>query len=484
MAVPFEYRLTDFSGGLNTNASPYLIGDNQASYIRNVDFDGADVGALKKRAGWTKLNSSALGSSTGIYSIYRAWFADATSIIMVSSHTITARWDGANWQNLTTGLTNNQRFGYTMFNSLAISGNAAESTKKMTSTGTESALGGSPPNAKYFATWLGRVWAAGNATFPNRLYWSAVNNEADWTTSGDAGNIDIDKDSGDNITGIMVSGNRLLIFKNSSIHQFSFTSPQSNRVDPITTKVGTISGWSCVDVDGVIVFLHGAGGWRKGVYALDQNNGLKLLSKDITPTFEGITATAFQTSCAAFYKNSYWLSIDGSASGANDTILTLNLQTGAWSYYTGIPAASLYADTRLGTVRLFAGNASAGTVMQPDNGTDDNGSAINFAWRSKHFSFGKPENRKTIQDLHFMGKTQTCTITANCYINSTDAAWNTTLQFGGNANAINIKTIHPTDAAQNGNTWALDLAANNTYSVTIYSVGMKGLMEDATENGF
>ena len=483
MSQDFQFRLSDFSGGLNTRKSIYLIEDNQASYIRNVDFDGADIGTLKKRAGYTKLNSSAYSGSGGIFSIYRAWFSDATSVIVISSHTKTAFWTGSAWTDMTTGLTSEQRFGYTMFNDLMISGNATETTKKMNSVGTESALGGSPPNAKYFATWQNRVWATGNATFPNRLYFCALNNEADWTTAGDAGSVDVDKNSGDNITGIMPQGNRLLIFKNAAIYELTWSSPQNYRIDPVTKMVGCIAGRTVVDVDGIIMFLHGGGAWDRGVYALDRNNGLRLLSENITPTLVESAATSLQTACAAFYKNSYWLCADNGGSGDNNVIYTLNLRTGAWSYYTGIAANSIYADTRLGTVRLLAGHATAGTVMQPDNGTDDDTASINFVWRSKHFAFGVPEARKVVQDIHFMGKTQTATITVESYINGTAASWSQSLQFGGGANAINFKTLHPSPTTQNANTYALDFTANNTGSVQIYSIGMKGLVEDVLEDG-
>jgi hypothetical protein len=486
---PFQYRITDFSGGLNTQQSPYLINDNQAAYCRNVDFDGTDAGALKKRAGTTKLTSTAVtGTSVvGVNSVYRAWYSDATSIIIAAAGAQTYTYSaGSGFGAVSTGYTANKPFGFCMYNSLAIYGNAYEATKKMTSTASEASLGGSPPNGNLFASWKNRVWISGNTSYPNRLYFSALNNEADWTTSGDAGNIDIVKDDGDYITAIMPQGNRMLIFKQNSIYALSWSSPQSSSVDLAASGIGCIAPYSVTSVDGRVIFLFGGAGRSAGVYAIDQNNGLIHLSEPITPTIEESTLVQMQTAAGARYKHSYWLAIRNpsvSTYAYNNCVYVCNLNTGAWSQYTGVNVNHFYSDTRLGTNRLLGAGSDAAFVYIPDNGTDDNGSAIDFAWRSKSFAFSMPERRKCLEEVHVMAKTQTATVTINCYVNGSDSSWNQGLQFGGGSNAIAFKSLGVTDTASNGNVWALEFKANNTGSVTIHAASLYGVMEELGENG-
>lgn len=483
MAKPFTFRLPNFAGGLNAKDATILIGDNQASDLRNVDFDGAESGALKKRNGSAYLNSPALVGSSGIKSIYRAWFSDANSIIIVSSDTRTLRYVGPGFTALGAAYTANQRFGFTMFNGFAIYGNATETTKKLSSAGVESALGGSPPNAKYFASWQRRVWASGNIAFPSRLFFSALDNEADWTTSGDAGNIDIDKEDGDYITGILPQGNRLLIFKNFKTYALYWTSPQSNRVELILHDIGTISGPSAVDVDGVALFLHGGGSKTRGVYALSMNS-VKLMSDFISPILEQSSATDLQNACAGRYKDSYWLAVNNGGGATNNVIYTLNLKLAAWSYYTGIPAASMYSDTRLGTDRLLLGHATLGNIILPDTGTSDPGpTAINFYWRSKHFSFGVPELRKSVHRVHLMGNNQAGTVTVDSFINGLDTTWNQAITFSGGADVYNFVTLDVDDTRSNANTFALQIAANTTSAVTVYTGSIEGSMEEIGRDG-
>ena len=233
----------------------------------------------------------------------------------------------------------------------------------------------------------------------------------------------------------------------------------------------------------MILFLHGGGAWSRGVYALDQNNGIKLLSEPITPTLEESASTSLQTACAAFYKNSYLLCVDNGGSGDNNVLYKINLRTGAWGYDTGIPCNSIYADTRLGTQRLLGGHATLGTIMVLDSGTDDNTAAISFAWRGKHFSFGKPENRKAALDIHIMGKKQAGTITADIYANGTATSWAKTFNLNAGSNDIDFETLHPPDAQMNGNTLALDLTANTTSALTIHSIAMVGEILEVIEDG-
>ena len=56
----FELRLSEFSGGLNTRDYDSKVADNELTAVRNFNYDKR--GALKVRKGFTKINSTAIGS--------------------------------------------------------------------------------------------------------------------------------------------------------------------------------------------------------------------------------------------------------------------------------------------------------------------------------------------------------------------------------------------------------------------------------------
>lgn len=486
----FTYRIPSFGGGLNTKDAPFLIRDDQASFLRNVEMSSAvaDFGAIRKRKGTAKLNATSdtlvTDGAGGVYSIYRAYFADGTDDILATASTKTYLWDGTAFNALGTGYTASQRWGFTTFKNLAVYGNAADATKKFNGTA-EASLGGSPPNAKYFAVYKDRVCAAGNATFPNRLYICALRNVEDWTTVGDATTIDIEADDGDVITGVVTQQDRLIIFKNYSTHALYWSNPQSFQREKILNSVGCISHWSAVNADGLVIFLHGAGATNRGVYALSRNE-VKLLSPDITPTIEESTSAQLADSCACAYKDCYWLFLRNGAT-SNNIALVLNLHTAQWGYNTGITARSCFTDNRSSTERFLIGNTTSGRVYKVDTGTDDDGAAINMQWRSKHFFFGRPEYRKSVETVEMLAKlqTSTSTLTVNFYNNGNSTAANRAWVVPASASTVtfNVKSFSPSTSQGNCNAFALDLTANTTTDMTVYAVAMHGHYEELGTDG-
>lgn len=87
-------------------------------------------------------------------------------------------------------------------------------------------LAGTPPAFTFSTPHAGRHWAAGDASNPSRLYYSAVGNPEDWVGAG-SGSIDIDPGDGDAITAILSWKKELWVFKGPyklSIHRITGTS--------------------------------------------------------------------------------------------------------------------------------------------------------------------------------------------------------------------------------------------------------------------
>ncbi len=103
-------------------------------------------------------------------------------------------------------------------------------------------LGGTPPNFAFAVVHKNRVFAAGVATNPSRLYYCELLGHEDWTGDG-AGSIDVDPDDGDRITGLASHKGVLVIFKGPhklSIHILKGASPSGD--DPFALEPFITSG--------------------------------------------------------------------------------------------------------------------------------------------------------------------------------------------------------------------------------------------------
>lgn len=120
-------------------------------------------------------------------------------------------------------------------------------------------LGGSPPNFAFMVAHKNRMWAAGVATNPSRLYYSNSLDAADWAGGG---SIDIDPSDGDRITGIRSHKNELIVLKGPnrlSIHRITGTSPSDFARVPFVTGVGGVNQNSMFTVGDDLVFTDPRG---------------------------------------------------------------------------------------------------------------------------------------------------------------------------------------------------------------------------------
>lgn len=134
------------------------------------------------------------------------------------------------WDSIKTGLESGKQASFTQMNDLCIWSSVSTTDVPQSWNQTDastSALAGSPPNFAFCVPHRGRLWAAGVASNPSRLYYSALDNAADWVGAG-SGSIDLDINDGDEITGLASHKQRLWIFKGpnrGSVHYITGSSP-------------------------------------------------------------------------------------------------------------------------------------------------------------------------------------------------------------------------------------------------------------------
>ncbi len=103
-------------------------------------------------------------------------------------------------------------------------------------------LAANAPNFSFSEVHVNRLWAAGDAENPSRLYYSTSLNGADFRSKG-SGKIDISPNDGDRITAIASHKGNLFVFKGpytGSIHFISGTSPANFSREDYAKEIGAV----------------------------------------------------------------------------------------------------------------------------------------------------------------------------------------------------------------------------------------------------
>ena len=243
--------------GEQTISVPWLVTAENIIYLRD--------GWFQKMPGAANVNGTATGASdhvNGIFDYWRSGIAgtpvqqrviySGTQVYTESSGTLTS---------IATGLTASLRPWFEVMNDLlviAFSGNTAPRSWDQT---TFQNLAGSPPNFAFHVNHKTRMFAAGVATNQSRLYYTVVDNPANWTGAG-SGSIDVYPDDGDVITGIWSHQNELIIFKGPNrgrIVRLTGSSPSDFALVPQLRGVGGVNQQSILNAGGDLVFWDNLG---------------------------------------------------------------------------------------------------------------------------------------------------------------------------------------------------------------------------------
>lgn len=246
-----------FAGGWNTDLGPTADvsvegGIVQVPYLTDADNIIYELdGGPHKAPGTAKLNSTVLESGADIKGLFDYWItgtggSPAQHRIVHVGTTIKRDDADGTFTNLFTGLEADKVPDYTVFeDTVVIASDSTADVPKSWDGSTAQNLAGSPPNFAFSEVHKNRIWAAGDAANPSRLYYAVSLNPEDWIGGG-SGTIDIDPNDGDRITGLASHKDELWIFKGphkGSIHRISGAAPTGS--DPFSKKF-FISGLGCV----------------------------------------------------------------------------------------------------------------------------------------------------------------------------------------------------------------------------------------------
>jgi hypothetical protein len=408
----------DFSGGVNLDAAPYLIEDNQARDALNVHTD-FQTGQLRKRHGLVTLaglntspalfvgpahslaasnltpkNLIAVGPTTGGKDriVTTSPAGTVTKVSRASEYTANTRWSFA--QAAQTSNTKGPIFAM----------NGVDTPQYWTGSGLFTdwtAASGTVPLTGNFLIYAGsRLWCAELAA-PGRVRYSGITGTSPDTGNWDAdGFVDLDPSDGEEITAIGRFGPYLFVFKPTKVHVITDTVTGANRV--LSASCGTISPRSVVETDVGLIFYD----IKQGVYS---TNGSRLtrISDPLAPLLRQIGAleTTAAQAAATYSDGRYYLSV---STDGNRNNLTLEYDTIAKSWWIHDCACNAWAVLDpLGNPVLYGVDAQtprAQTMFENGTFTDAGakyagGSFFTGPW----FIWDRPHTAKRVREVRIDG---------------------------------------------------------------------------------
>lgn len=376
--------------------------------------------------------------------------------------------------------TNNNNLGHSnfaTFNNLCIFVSLQTSTMKSTGSTFSPLLGTPPANALYIKSHRNRLWIANSSAGNSRVNYSALSNPEDWTTSGDAGFIDIGKDDGEQITGLASVGPNLVVFKQNSTWIIKNGTPTTFVVQRLSATIGCVAPRSVVECESFALYLS-----NNGVYAVNQN-GVALMSYNIQPDFDSMSNATKALASAGRLRSQYWLSVDTDADSINDTAIVLDYVYGAWGKYSN-KKESVYYTRQDGT--LISGGADTDVVRKQDDTENDNGSAITMTYDSPGYEYGDWVRRKQVHDFIIKtnavaGKTLVLSHLVDGVLQSSTKTFNLDAVIVGNDEVIH-KFYHPPDTTYGLNIRLRLVNSETSAPVQVFGFSTRARMRER-ENG-
>ncbi len=265
------------------------------------------------------------------------------------------------------------------------------------------------PVAKYIITHKDKLVVGNIVGFPSRIAWSGGGSNIDkfnWRFGG--GYVDIDKDSGDHVTGLIEFQDAIVVFKERSVWQVTLSTSGSlviPTVKLVVRGVGAVSHRTIKAVENDVFFLS-----RRGVFTLGNEanyvaNVLRTneLSAKIRPIFSTLSPEQLEMTCAIYQNNKYRLSFSTGGGTANTKEVIYDRERLAWmgpNTYPAVPVIyEVYYDGN-NQERLLWGDTNDTYVTEfSSSNPNDKGIKIQTALLTKKTSFSNSFVFKEIKEI-------------------------------------------------------------------------------------
>jgi hypothetical protein len=371
-----SFTLRDFSSGLilATQVSDALMPQNSVSEAINVDFN--IIGGAIVRKGTSKLSTALSGSST----------IDGVSVFSNDGNTINYPvamsggsayfYNGSVWASISSGtFTSGNKVSMTTFGNRIYAANGVNDMLSWSGSG-----GWSSTNCltsvypKYIESFKSRMYAAGDPTNPDRLFFSSVISSGSITWNISSGFININpSDKAGNITALTKASAYLLIFKDRAMYRWDGSSTQPD----LLVDIGTSSQRSVKTVKGIVYFFS-----PYGIYRTDGGYP-EWISKPVQDFIDAIPLASWPSVSAYSDDKIYECFIgDVTVNGTVYTNVSLRFDTTSQSWTTRSYSKAFTSFDRFYSSTYGATNIGGTTdsfVMAMNYGNSDAGDPINFS---------------------------------------------------------------------------------------------------------
>ncbi len=393
-----DIEINNFAGGLVTTEDDMEIQDNQmTSGSQNVL---ASISKTTSRKGYAKDNSSALGTSLAVTSIF-----DGVNHVMVSTS------DGQVWRRTGAGTYTstgsgfaNSALSWTSYNALDVFCDGTNAPRKWNGT-TLATLGGTPPSGDACEIFRDHLFILDRDTA--ELRFSVQGDIETWPATH---SIQVDKNTREKNRAFITTRDRLIVWKQRSIHHIAGTHILDFERIPVSQGVGAVH-------HNAVFNLSGSPNpqWA-GLYWVDQSGfyfspdaGVTCIKlsdfpgKSIQASFDALSSSNIANARVGVDRSNNLILFCVPKSGAtNDTVYAWDYRLGIWqAEFTNMNFSAFAEISSSGTFLTYAGESRTATgafIYQLNSGTSDAGTAIAAAIRTKRFDFGRPFDQHKIVD--------------------------------------------------------------------------------------
>lgn len=267
----------------------------------------------------------------------------------------------------------------------------------------------SGPIAKYIIKFGDKLVMAGVSGEPSRLIWSGGGVNVDkfhWSYGG--GYVDISRDDGDTIKGIYSFQDRIIVFKERSIHQVTLVAGSITvvpNVKMITASHGAVSHRTIRSVENDLFFLS-----RNGVYVLGNEPNIigdilrtNELSAKIRPTIATFNAAQLEKCSATYWNYKYILTYPASGASKNTKTIIYDRERTSWMgpWTIGANGFEVYYDSSSNEKLLYGDTDDSFVTEVNETYKDDKAVAIATFLRTRKEDFKNWSLFKTIKDIFF-----------------------------------------------------------------------------------
>ena len=383
-----------------------------------LGFAAAHNGYFTTNASWRSRPGAtyvgdAIASDTAVDGLFDYWVNSATQYVIKVSKSLFYKLVSSTWTSVSLGtvaVAAGNPVNFAVLNGVCVFGNGVGHTGSFDGT-TITDLNAQLAPCKYFVTHGKRIFAAGNPTYPSRLFWCAADNPADWTTAGDAGFADCEKGD-DIITGIGSYGGDIWVAKgekNPGLMLFSGTSYDDFRFIPAFSHTG-ITGYhrTMLTVGNDLLFQG-----PNGIYSLNRlktvggNPEQARISDPVQRSFGQQSFAKIGTGCAVwvpdlniavFYLSKNGTALDNALCVSVPADISGKYRWASWDFTPTLSVAARYV-TSTGRTVLLGGTSGRAAVWSGTLSTDQDGSEFPSSITMPFLSMGSQRQVKAAR--HF-----------------------------------------------------------------------------------